>query len=55
MKGRIGEIDKHVSDGFNKLLVENKCDLTSHEELSTTEVKELADFLNLKLRDNCPE
>ena len=25
----IGEINKHVSDGINKLPVENKCDLTS--------------------------
>ena len=40
----MGEIDKHVSDGINKLLTENKCDLTS-EELSTDEAKELANSL----------
>ena len=45
-EGSIGEIDKHVSDGFKKLLIENKCDL------STTEAKE---FPNLKLRDWCHE
>ena len=28
-KIRLGEINKHVSDGINKLPVENKCDLTS--------------------------
>ena len=32
VKDRMGEIDKHVSDGVNKLLVENQCDLTSQEE-----------------------
>ena len=47
-KGRMGEIDKHVSDGINKLL-------TSQEELSTDEAKELADSLNLTLRDECRE
>ena len=44
----MGEIDKHVSDGVNKLPVENRCDLTSQEELSTDEAKELADSLNLR-------
>ena len=48
VKDRMGEIDKHVSDGVNKLLVENQCHLTSQEELSTDEAKELADSLNLK-------
>ena len=43
------------SDGTNKLHMENKCDLTSQEELSTDEAKELADSLNLKLRDECHE
>ena len=44
----MGEIDKHVSDGVNKLLIENKCDLTS-QELSTDEAQKLADSLNLRL------
>ena len=53
VKDRMGEIDKHVSDGINKLLIENECDLTSQEELSADEAKKLADSLNLKLRDEC--
>ena len=32
-----GEIDKHLPDGIDKLLIENKCDRTSQEELSTDE------------------
>ena len=50
VKDRMGEIDKHVSDGINKLLVENKCDLTSQKELPTDEAKELADSLKRALR-----
>ena len=42
----MGEIDKHVSDGISKLPIEDKCDLTAQEELSTDEVKELPDSLN---------
>ena len=48
VKDWTGEIDKHVSDGVNKLLPEDKCDLTAHEELSTDEAKGLADTLNVK-------
>ena len=63
VKDWTGEIDKHVSDGVNKLLTEDKCDLTSQEELSTDEAKELADSLNVKrairvgtiLRTRCAE
>ena len=54
-KDRMGEIDKHVSNGINKLLIENKCDLTSQENLSTYEAKKLPDSLNLTLRDECHE
>ena len=39
----VGEINKRVSDGVNKLPVENECDLTSQKTLPTDEVKELAD------------
>ena len=42
-------------DGINKLPTENNGDLTSQEELSTDEAKEIADSLNLKLRDECHE
>ena len=31
MKDWTGEIDKHVSDGVNKLLTEDMCDLTAQE------------------------
>ena len=43
VKDWTGGIDKHVSDGVNKLLIENRCDLTSQEELATDELKELTD------------
>ena len=46
----IGEIDKHVSDSVNKILIESKRDLTSQEELSTDEAKELADSLGRATR-----
>ena len=46
VKDQMGEIDKHVSDGINKLPTEDECDLTAQEELSTGEEKELADSLN---------
>ena len=42
VKAWMSEIDKHVSHSVNKLLVENKCDLTSQRELPTDETKELA-------------
>ena len=48
VKDRMGEIDKHVSDGVNKLLTEDKCYLTTQEELSKDEANELADSLNVK-------
>ena len=46
VNNRMGETNKHVSDGVNKLLIENECDPTSQEELSTDEAKKLADSLN---------
>lgn len=45
----MGEIDKHAPDGVNKLLVGNKCDLTSKRVVSTDEATELADSLNMRL------
>ena len=48
VKDRMGEIDKHVFDGINKLLIETRCGLTSQEELSTSEAKELADSVKLR-------
>jgi len=49
VKNWVGEIDKYAADGVNKLLVGNKCDLTSKKVVSTDEAKELADSLNLRL------
>ena len=45
VKAWMSEIDKHVSDGVNKFLIENKCGLTSQEELPTDEAEEHADSL----------
>ena len=45
VKAWMGEIDKQVSDSFNKLVIENKFDLTSQEELSTDEAKNLPQFV----------
>ena len=49
------EIDKHVCDGVNKFLVENQRDLTSQEELSTNEAKELTDSLKRAIRVKVPK
>ena len=54
VKDRMGEIDKHVSDGINKLRIENKCGLISKEKLSTDEAKELADSLKRAIRVKVP-
>ena len=54
VKAWMGEIDKHVSDGVKKLLVENQRDLTSKEELSADEAKELADSLKRAIRVKVP-
>ena len=50
VKAWMGEIDKHVSDSVNEILIESKRDLTSQEELSTDEAKELADSLRRATR-----
>ena len=42
------EINKYVSDGVNKLLFENMCDLTSQKTFPKNEAKELADCPNPK-------
>ena len=38
----MGEIDKHVSDGINKLHIENKCGLTS-ETCDTSQIAKTDD------------
>merc|ERR1712196_231541 len=41
------EINKYAADGVNKLLVGNKCDLSSKKVVSFDEAKELADSLGI--------
>ena len=50
VKAWMSEIDKHVSDSVNKILIENKRDLTEQEELSTDEAKELSGYLKRGIR-----
>ena len=40
--------------GINKLLIENKCDLTSHEELYTDEAKGARGFLEPEAQRRVP-
>merc|ERR1719222_1403253 len=43
------EIDKYAAENVNKLLIGNKCDLSSKKVLSYDEAKELADSLQVQL------
>merc|ERR1712203_883805 len=45
------EIDKYAADGVNKLLVGNKCDLSSKKVVSYDEAKELADSLSVQFME----
>merc|ERR1712066_50861 len=45
------EIDKYAADGVNKLLVGNKCDLSSKKVVSYDEAKELADSLTVQFME----
>jgi len=42
------EIDKYAADGVNKLLVGNKCDMSSKKVVSYDEAKELADHIGVQ-------
>ena len=42
VKVRLGEINKHVSDGINKLPIENKFDLTSQKVQPKDEAKDFS-------------
>merc|ERR1711977_304305 len=44
----IGEIDKYGKEDVNKLLLGNKCDLTSKRVVMFDDGKELADSLNMR-------
>jgi len=41
------EIDKYAAEGVNRLMIGNKCDLTSKKVVSYDEAKELADSLSV--------
>eukprot|EP00418_Pyrodinium_bahamense_P090029 CAMPEP_0179046918 /NCGR_PEP_ID=MMETSP0796-20121207/18933_1 /TAXON_ID=73915 /ORGANISM="Pyrodinium bahamense, Strain pbaha01" /LENGTH=235 /DNA_ID=CAMNT_0020743355 /DNA_START=63 /DNA_END=765 /DNA_ORIENTATION=+ len=45
------EIEKYAADGVNKLLVGNKCDLSSKKVVSYDEAKELADSLGIQFME----
>merc|ERR1719235_2879323 len=45
------EIDKYASENVNKLLIGNKCDLSSKKVVSYDEAKELADSLNVQFME----
>merc|ERR1711860_59008 len=44
----VQEIEKYAANGVNKVLVGNKCDLSSKKVVSYDEAKELADSLNIE-------
>merc|ERR1712194_449197 len=45
------EIDKYAPDGVNKLLVGNKCDLSSKKVVPYDKARELADSLGVQLTE----
>merc|ERR1711972_1111143 len=47
VKHWVQEIEKYAAEGVNKLLVGNKCDLSSKKVVSYDEAKELADSLTV--------
>ncbi len=51
MKHWIQEIDKYAADGVKKLLVGNKCDLSSKKVVPYDEAKELADSLQINFME----
>merc|ERR1719269_381806 len=51
VKHWVQEIEKYAADGVNKLLVGNKCDLSSKKVVSYDEAKELADSLGIQFME----
>ncbi len=45
------EIDKYASENVNKLLIGNKCDLSSKKVVAYDEAKELADSLGVQFME----
>lgn len=48
VKQWLHEIDRYASENVNKLLVGNKCDLTSKRAVTTEQAKEFADSLGIE-------
>jgi len=48
VKQWLHEIDRYASENVNKLLVGNKCDLTSKRAVTTEQAKEFADQLGIE-------
>eukprot|EP00927_Polykrikos_kofoidii_P024152 TRINITY_DN2201_c1_g3_i1.p1 TRINITY_DN2201_c1_g3~~TRINITY_DN2201_c1_g3_i1.p1 ORF type:complete len:215 (-),score=35.38 TRINITY_DN2201_c1_g3_i1:89-703(-) len=51
VKHWLQEIEKYAADGVNKLLVGNKCDLSSKKVVSYDEAKEFAEPLNIQFME----
>mmetsp|Transcript_84034 Transcript_84034/g.162158 ORF Transcript_84034/g.162158 Transcript_84034/m.162158 type:complete len:203 (+) Transcript_84034:73-681(+) len=51
VKHWVQEIEKYAADGVNKLLVGNKCDLSSKKVVSYDEAKDLADELGIQFME----
>merc|ERR1712137_1071305 len=51
VKHWLQEIDKYAAEGVNKLLVGNKCDLSSKKVVSYDEAKEFADSLGVEFME----
>mmetsp|Transcript_11583 Transcript_11583/g.16542 ORF Transcript_11583/g.16542 Transcript_11583/m.16542 type:complete len:119 (-) Transcript_11583:118-474(-) len=51
VKHWVQEIDKYAAGGVHKLLVGNKCDLSSKKVVSYDEAKELADSLGIQFME----
>ncbi len=47
VKQWLSEIDRYASDNVNKLLVGNKCDLTSKKQVDRSTAEEFAKSLNI--------
>ncbi|ORX71891.1 ras-domain-containing protein [Linderina pennispora] len=52
VKQWLQEIDRYASEGVNKLLVGNKCDLADARQVDYTAAKEFADGLSISTRPN---
>merc|ERR1712113_513208 len=51
VKHWVQEIEKYAAEGVNKLLVGNKCDLSSKKVVSYDEAREIADSLGIQFME----